>query len=101
MVLIMVMLKFTLQSVTLFPHNNRINSIQRNPEYISVTMMNGYDNLERTEILHGKVLSACTNIIGPNNGYCSPLIITPVRIYFHLCTYGRKFHDKGYNSYYQ
>ena len=45
--------------VQLFPENNIINSIRRNPESISVKMINGYDNMYHTEIPHGKLLSAC------------------------------------------
>ena len=42
-----------------FPDNNIINSIQRKPEFILVKIINGYNNLDRTEITHGTVLSAC------------------------------------------
>ena len=38
-----------------FPDNNIVNSILRNPVSISIKMINGYDNLDRTEIPHGKV----------------------------------------------
>ena len=53
-----------------FPDNNRINSIQRNPKSRSVKIINGYNNMDRTEISQGELFSACKQIRA-NNYYGS------------------------------
>ena len=48
-----------------FNENNRINSIRRNPESISIKTINGYNDIDRTGISQGKIFLSRAAILGP------------------------------------